>query len=259
MTNANASLQSEGSSELEHVVLVNAPHPLLIREPQPREPIREVAINDLIARADEYVTVVNGVAIVAPAIKKVMSATEVQWVEHLVAIHNVTMPSQNVNVSVGGAQIRLQPQGAGVRPPALPHAGSQSGGSSSGDTPPTSSSTSSTSQAIGGSPPVPCTPNVTITFYWWGFRLYMDHCFCKLLTPIGSAAAGAGGVTAALLLAGFAGTNIAFAAGPYFALAASLIAAMVGWITWADGYCTPNSGANYNQSWTVQGWITTVC
>jgi hypothetical protein len=48
-------------------------------------------------------------------------------------------------------------------------------------------------------------------------------------------------------------------ANPYIALAAGLIALMIGWITWADGYCTPNSGANYNQSWTVQGWITTVC
>ena len=102
MTNTSDSLNREASAEFEEVVLVNAPHPFLIREPQPQIRIREVAINDLVARADEYVTVANGVATVAPAIRKVMSAAEVQWVEHMVAIHNATM---------AGPQVRLQRRG----------------------------------------------------------------------------------------------------------------------------------------------------
>jgi len=46
---------------------------------------------------------------------------------------------------------------------------------------------------------------------------------------------------------------------PWVALGVGILVTMLGWIAWADNYCSPPSGANYNQSWTVQGWITTVC
>jgi len=118
-----------------------------------------------------------------------------------------------------------------------------------GKTPEAPADTGSTSEALGS----PCVPSVSISFYWWGFRIHMDHCFCSSLNPV--TVAGDAGMVAVLLLA--AGIDVF--ASPWFALAVALILTMVAWIVLADSYCTPNSGANYNQSWTVQGWITTVC
>src|SRR5215472_11742864 len=250
MANTIDPLHEKDSEEFEEVVLVGAPHPFLIREPQPKTRIREVAINDLVARADEYVTVVNGVAIVAPAIRKAMSATEVQWVELMVAIHNATMAMP---------QVRLQQRGnEGGGDPAVPgNIGSRHPAGSSGSPGFPGSDTSSSSQKL-GDPPAPCTPNVTVTYYWWGFRLHLDHCFCKLLVPFGVANTVGAGSTVTFLIAAL-GSQAAGAINAYIGLAAGLITLMIAWIVWADGYCTPNSGANYNQTWTVQGWITTVC
>ncbi len=182
-----------------------------------------------------------------------MSAAEVQWVEHMVAIHNATM---------AGPQVRLQRRGddgGGDPPPGNVGSKHPAGSSGSPGFPgsSTSSDTSSTSQRL-GDPPSPCTPNVTITYYWWGFRLHLDHCFCKLLVPFGVGNTVVSGSVMAFLIAAL-GTQAAGAINPYIGLAAGLIVLMIAWITWADGYCTPNSGANYNQTWIVQGWITTVC
>ena len=222
----NKSSMAGGQVISEDVVLVSPPHPFFIHEP--RTECREVGIHDLIARADEFVTMSSeGMANVAKGIHKAMSPTEVEWVEQMVAIHNLKLHKR-------------PPFGKVPRRPLDP--------SSTGST---TSDTGSSSQALDPAPS-PCVPHVNVSFYWWGFRIYMDHCICKLVTSFGTPIAGAGTVIAGILAAAGVG-------GPWIALAAGLILLMAAWIAWADGYCTPNSGANYNQSWTVQGWITTVC
>jgi hypothetical protein len=176
-----------------------------------------------------------------------MSDTEVGIVAHLVDLYNSDRVVRfRESVKLG----RLQPEPS---PPA--------------------DDQGSTSEALGNAPD-PCVPHISFSFYWWGFRIHMDHCFCSMLKPIGQGAASLAASVGAILAtfkiatdaavaaagagAAAAGGGVA-AAGPWIALAAGLIATMLGWIAWADGYCTPNSGANYNQTWTVQGWITTVC
>jgi hypothetical protein len=208
---------SDKSKDLNEMVLVASSHPYFIRHAPKKRP-HEVEIHELIARADEYVTVSSeGIASLAKAIHNVLSAKEIEWVEQMIAMHNLKL-----HRILHGKHLQQ------------------------------TFDTGSSSQALGNPGPSPCVPHVTVSFYWWGFRIHMDHCFCKLITTFGSPAANAVNVIGAILAAAGLG-------GPWAALAAGIILLMVGWIVWADGYCTPNSGANYNQSWTVQGWITTVC
>jgi hypothetical protein len=218
----------------ENVVIVGAPHPGVIRHQPPGiESPREVPITDLVKRADKYVSIVKGKAKLDPKIEAVMSDTEIAMVAHLVELYN-SDTAQRFRDSVKGWR-RPVPK----RPPA----------------PPADEGTSSTSQALGDPPPMPCTPHISIIFFWWGFRIRMDHCFCSLLIPIGGGVSAVAGVIALFMAA----TGLAGSVNPWLGLAAGLVATMIGWITWADNYCTPKQGANYNQTWTVQGWITTAC
>lgn len=209
------------------IIIVAPEHPYFTRHMPEKYRPRVVEIHDLIARADEYVTIAdNGDAVIAKAIEKAMSRAEVEHVETLVSIHNMKLHERY--------PFQIKPV---------------DDSESTTDT----SNTGTTSQPLGDPPPTPCTPHVTFTAHWWGFRIYMDHCMCNAL-KLGTYVSGVASVVTALLAA--AGLSIA---NPYIALAVGLISLMLGWIAWADGYCIPNSGANYNQSWTVQGWITTVC
>jgi hypothetical protein len=210
--------------KISEAIIVGPPHPSVLRNPPQ---FREVPITDLIERADRYVSIEKGAAKLNPAIQEVMTAAEIAMVEYLVNLHN----------SESARHFRASVKEGPVRPAPTP------------DT-----DTGSTSEAL-GSPPAPCVPHVSIRFFWWGFRINMDHCFCSLINP---AAAGIG-VTVGAIAAIMQAAGLAVAANPYLGLAAALILTMVAWISWADSYCVPNSGANYNQSWTVQGWITTVC
>jgi hypothetical protein len=100
-----------------------------------------------------------------------------------------------------------------------------------------------------------CVEYANVTAYWWGFRIYMNHCLCndiKLILAGGGATLSA--IFAILVEAGVASVI----GGVWVGLAVGIIATMAAWIDWADNYCG-NMGCNYNQSWTVQGWITTVC
>lgn len=222
------SLEERQQMHADGLLLLAPDHPFAtIDSPHYRRPCdpRTVMVDDLIARADDFVTVGDdGTAVIAKAIRKHLTEQEIEHVEAMVAIHNL--------------KLHTHPR-VPVAPP----------------TPPTDD-TASTQQPLGDPPPppapAPCTPNAFVTFYWWGFRIHLDHCFCKMIPLFGTAAAGISGSIAAILVAAGAG-------GPWVGLAAALIALMAAWITWADGYCTPNVGANYNQSWTVQGWITTNC
>src|SRR4051794_19208449 len=116
---------------------------------RPSDP-RTVLVDDLIARADDFVTVGDdGTAVIAKAIRKQLTEQEIEHVEAMVAIHNLKLHTH---------------QRVPVEPP----------------TPP-ADDTASTEQPLGDPPPppapVPCTPNVSVTFYWWGFRIHLDHCF----------------------------------------------------------------------------------
>jgi hypothetical protein len=201
-------------------------HPLRMLSLPSEKGLVTVRIDDLIERADDHVMIgKDGEATIAKSIEKNLSKAEMQYVADLVAIHNLKLHT------------RQQPVDR-TEPPDAP------------------SDTAETSQPLGDPPPpapTPCPPNASISFYWWGFRIHMDHCFCNLIPVFGTVGTGAGAVIAGML----AGSGVA--GGPYVALAAGLILLMAAWIKYADGACTPNSGANYNQSWTVQGWITTVC
>jgi hypothetical protein len=221
-----------GIAKNDNVVIVGAPHPSVIRHSIVSEhPLREVAISDLVARADKFVTISNGTANIDPALKDEMSPTEAAAVAHMIEAYN-SETARQFRASLQAGKVKLPRK---VDPPA---------------------DTSSSSQALGSAPPPSaCTPNLSISYYWWGFRIHMDHCFVSLLKPFGTGIAAAAGTVATFMAAAGLSTSV----NPYLGLAAGLIATMVGWITWADGYCTPNSGANYNQSWTVQGWITTNC
>ena len=211
----------------DNVIISGPPHPSVLRNPPQ---FREVPITDLIERADRYVSIEEGAAKLNSAIQEVMTAAEIAMVEHLVQLHN-SESARHFRASVKAGPVRPAPK-----------------------TPDTPTDTGSSSEAL-GSPPAPCVPSVSITFFWWGFRIHMDHCFCSLINPAAAGVAATVGAVAAIMQA----AGLAVAANPYLGLAAALILTMVAWISWADSYCVPNSGANYNQSWTVQGWITTVC
>ena len=209
------------------VVLLAPEHPYAVTDsPLAERPCRPnvVMVDDLVARADEFVSIGDdGRALVAKAIRKHLTDQEIEHVEAMVAIHN----------------LKLHDRPPHLLPPPPPAADDTDTGTSS--------------QALDPPAPQPCTPNASISFSWWGFRIHLDHCFCKMIPLFGTAGAGSAASVAAIL--GLAGIS----AGPWIGIAAGCIALMAAWITWADGYCTPNSGANYNQSWTVQGWITTNC
>jgi hypothetical protein len=211
------------SNELVNIAL---DHPLRMLSLPSGEGLVTVRIDDLIGRADDHVTIgKDGQATIAKSIERSLSSAEIEHVAALVAIHNLKLHIGEQPVK------RTEPT----------------------DTP---SDTAETSQPLGDPPPpapTRCTPHASISFYWWGFRIHLDHCFCKMIPVFGAVGTGVGAGVASLLAAS------QVAGGPYVAIAAGIIAFMAGWIAYADGACTPNSGANYNQSWTVQGWITTVC
>jgi len=100
-----------------------------------------------------------------------------------------------------------------------------------------------------------CVESANVTTYWWGFRIYMNTCLCNDIKFI--IAGGSTIISAVFALMVEAGAATAIGS-VWLGLAVGIIVTMAAWIDWADNYCG-NMGCNYNQTWTVQGWITTVC
>lgn len=180
--------------------------------------VQLVEIDDLIARADAHVDLAeDGTASISERIGEALSPLEVEHVKLLVSLHNARP-----------AGLRATPVGRNI---AL--------------------KMRSEPQALGDA----CVASASARTYWWGFRIYMDHCLCNDIAFAVGAGTGATGVIFGLLSA----TEVVTAVGAgWVGLAVGIIVTLAAWIAWADGHCN-GAGCNYNQSWTVQGWITTVC
>jgi hypothetical protein len=213
------------------------PFPGIFREPPPATIVRkpeEVIITGLIQRADKHVSIDGDIAKINPLIKQDLTEDEINKITEIVNLYNSDKALQFREL------FKLP-----IINPGQPMA------------PSTSSDSTSTSQAINNPPPSPCTPHISVSFQWWGFTLHLDHCFCYLLKSFGGVVGPTANNVSAILAA--AGVTGASAGNAWVGLAVGLIAFVWAWIAWADGNCTPNTGANYNQSWTVQGWVTANC
>jgi hypothetical protein len=175
-------------------------------------------MDDLIARADAHIGLADdGTATIGDRISEALTPAELEYVQLLVSLHNARPAGQRATAADRNAPPRRQ----------------------------------TGPQALGA----PCVANASATAYWWGFRIYMDHCLCN---DIAFGIAGGSTVTG-VVFGILAATEVVSAIGAgWIGLAVGIIVTMAAWIAWADGYCG-GVGCNYNQSWTVQGWITTVC
>ena len=186
----------------------------------PADQVRFVEIDDLIARADAHVTIAeDGMARIGQTISEVLSPLELEHVRHLISLHNARPVGLRASSAERDPMLKSQSQGQ--------------------------------IQAMGER----CVEDATASTYWWGFRIYMNHCLCNDIEFVVGAGAAAASAIFTILTA--AEVVTAIGAG-WIGLAVGIIVTMALWITWADGYCG-GMGCNYNQSWTVQGWITTVC
>jgi hypothetical protein len=186
----------------------------------PTADVQLVALDDLIARADAHVSVTDdGTAMVDDQIDQDLAPAELEHVRLLVSAHNARPP-----------ELRAKPDTTQVA---------------------AESGLRTEPQALGEA----CVANASASTYWWGFRIYMDHCMCNDI----ALAIGLGSTATGTIFGLLAATEVVTAVGAaWVGLAVGIIVTMAAWIAWADGYCG-GVGCNYNQSWTVQGWITTVC
>jgi hypothetical protein len=175
-------------------------------------------MDDLIARADAHVSLTDdGIVTLSDKISDVLSPLELEHVRLLVSLHNARPAGLRATPTGRSTVLKRRPQ----------------------------------PQAAGEA----CIASASAATYWWGFRIYMDHCLCNDITF----AIGAGGTAVSSVFGLLVAVDVVSAIGAgWIGLAAGIIVTMGLWIAWADAYCG-GVGCNYNQSWTVQGWITTVC
>jgi hypothetical protein len=102
-----------------------------------------------------------------------------------------------------------------------------------------------------GSAPPALPGSASLSYYWWGAQLYVDHAAVQEITSLEGAAA----AIAAYLAAKLPGIGSVICG----ALAVSLAVQSI-WLTWADNHCN-QQGAYLKEYWIALGapFIATVC